>query len=232
VAEWVAAIAAILAALVAIVALAVALRAKEVAETANDIAKAGNTLAETANDTAADALVEAETANDTAVEANRLSGDANTIARRALDVAQDDVPYNWALEVGDDGVAVVRNDCGHRALQAVVTLDSGGEVIAEAGPVDVAAFDKITLDANVAVEQHFQSVRANPVVYAHSEGGVFFGGRNGIPVSVTFRASVRWHTEQGIPRNDVVREVLRHQMTHEGINRVEERPRRKRAVDD
>jgi hypothetical protein len=215
-AEWVAAVAAIFAALVAAVALAVALRAKEIAEK-------GNILAEAANDTAADALGEAENANDIAKEANQLSGGANTIAERALRVAQDDVPYNWILQVEDDGVAVVLNDCGHRALQATVELDSGGHVVAQTGPVDVAPFDRLTFDAKSAVEQHFENVRSNPVVYAHSEGGVFFGGRNGLAVSVTVRAHLRWRTEQEIPRTDVVEEVLRHQMTHDGIKRIKER---------
>ncbi|MCH2223026.1 MAG: hypothetical protein MK097_22300, partial [Dechloromonas sp.] len=182
-AEWVAAIAAVVAALIAAVALAVALRAKEVAETANGIADAGNTLAQVANDTAADALGEAEKANEIAEQANQLSGDANTIAERALRVAQDDVPYNWVLEVGDDGVAVVLNDCGHRALQATVVLDSGSQVVADAGPVDVDPFGKITLDVKSAIELHFETVRSNPVVHAHSEGGLFFGGRNGSPVA-------------------------------------------------
>jgi hypothetical protein len=221
-ANWIAAIAAVLAALVATVALAVALRAKEVAETANEVAEAGNALAQTANDTAADALGEAKNANGIAGEANQLSGDANTIAERALRVAQDDVPYNWVLQVGDDGVAVVLNDCGHRALQATVVLDSGRQVVAEAGPVDVVPFGKITLDVKSVVEQHFENVRSNPVVYAHSEGAVFFGGRNGLAVTVEFRAHLRWHTEQDIPRTDVVEEVLRHQMTHDGLQRVKE----------
>jgi len=216
VAEWVAAAVAVLAALVAAVALAVALRAKEIAET-------GNTLAQAANDTASDALEEAETANDIAEAANQLSGDANTIAERALRVAQDDVPYNWVLQVEDDGVAVVLNDCGHRALRATVVLDSDRQVVAKAGPVDIAPFDNITLDASSVIARHFEDVRTNPVVYAHSEGGLSFGGRNGIPVSVTFRAHLRWHTEQEIPRTDVVQEVLCHQMTYDGLQRVTER---------
>jgi hypothetical protein len=134
VAEWVAAVAAILAALVAAVALAVALRAKEIAESANGIAETGNDLAQAANDTAGAALTEAEKANEIAERANQLSGGANTIAERALRVAQDDVPYNWVLEVDDDGVAAVLNDCGHRALQTTVVLDSGGHIVAETGP--------------------------------------------------------------------------------------------------
>jgi hypothetical protein len=223
VADWIAASAGLLAALVATVALAVALRAKEVAEKANEVAEAGNTLAQTANDTAADALGEAEKANGIAEEANQLSGDANTIAERALRVVQDDVPYNWVLQAGDDGLAVVFNDCGHRALHATVVLDSGRQVVAEAGPVDVIPFGKITLDVKSAIELHFETVRSNPVVYAHSEGAVFFGGRNGSPVAIEFRAHLRWHTEQDIPRTDVVEEVLRHQMTHDGLQRVKER---------
>lgn len=223
-AELVAALAAVVAALVAAVALAVALRAKEVAET-------GNTLAQTANDTAAAALREAEKANDIAAKANQLSGGANTIAERALQVAQDDVSYNWVLRVGDDGVAVVRNDCGHRALQVTVVLDSGSQVLAETEPVDVGPFGEITLDVKIRLEQHFENVRKNPVVYAHSEGGVFFGGRNGIPVDVAFRALLRWHTDQEIPRTDVIQQVLCHQMTHDGIGRVEKR-RRKGAAED
>jgi hypothetical protein len=187
----------------------VSLRAKEIAE-------AGNVLANTAND-------KAESANEIAGEANQLSGDANTIAERALRVAQDDVPYNWVLEVGDDGVAVVLNDCGHRAVQATVVLDSVRQVVAEAGPVDVAPFGTIALDAASVIEQHFENVRANPVSHPHSAGNVFFAGGNGTEVTVEFRAHLRWHTEQNIPRTDVVGEVLRHQMTHDGLQRIQER---------
>jgi hypothetical protein len=218
VASWIAAIAAVVAALAAMVALGVSLRAKEIAE-------AGNALAQGANDTAADALGEAKAANDIAGEANQLSGDANTIAERALRVAQDDVPYNWVLEVGDDGVAVVLNDCGHRAIQATVVLDSGRQVVAEAGPVDVVPFGKIALDVKNTIEAHFETVRSNPVVYPHREGGISFGGRDGMPVEIEFRAHLRWHTEQDIPRTDVVDETLRHQMTHAGLRRVKERRR-------
>lgn len=224
-AEWVAAIAAVVAAIVAAVALAVALRAKEVAEAANGIAEEGNTLAQAANDTAADALGEAEKANEIAEQANQLSGDANTIAERALRVAQDDVPYNWVLQVGDDGVAVVLNDCGHCAREVTVVLDSGSQVLANAGPVDVDSFGKIALNVKSAMERHFETVRSNPVVYAHSDGGMFFGGRNGSPVAIEFRAHLRWLTEQDIPRTDVVKDVLRHQMTHDGLRRIQERAR-------
>ena len=215
-AEWVAAVAAVVAALIAAVALAVALRGKETAEQANNLAKS-------ANDTASDALSEAKKANSIAGEANQLSGDANTIAERALRVAQDDVPYNWSLDVGDDGVAVVLNDCGHRALQTSVVLDSDGQIVGETEPADVAPFGKISLDVTGTMEQHFEAVRKNPVVYAHSDGGIFFGGRDGIPVAVKFRAHIGWRTEQDIPRTDVVEVVLRHQMTHDGLKRAKER---------
>lgn len=195
-ANWIAAIAAVLAALVAVVALGVSLRAKEIAES-------GNALAQTANDIAG--------------KANGLSGDANTIAERALRVAQDDVPYNWVLEVGDDGVAVALNDCGHPALQATVVLDSGRQFVAEAGPVDVVPFGKITLDAKGPIEEHFEIVRSYPAEYPHRQGSVMFSGGFGSAVAVKFRAHLRWRTEQGIPRNDVVEVVLRHQMTYDGL---------------
>jgi hypothetical protein len=202
VAEWVAAIAAVVAALIAAVALGVALRGKETAEQANR--------------TSANALDEAK-------KANGIADDANTIAERALRVAQDDVPYHWVLEVGDDGVAVLINDCGHPASQATVVLDSAGRIVAETEPVDVVPFGKISLDASSTIEQHFDAVRKNPVVYAHSDAGMVFGGRDGAPVAANFRAHVRWLTEQEIPRNDVVELVLRHQMTHEGLQRARER---------
>lgn len=223
-ADWVAASAAVVAALVAVVALAVALRAKEVAESANKVAKAANILAAAANDTASDALGEAEKAND-------IAEDSNTIAERALGVALDDVPYNWVLHVGEDGVAVVLNDCGHHARQVTIVLDIGGRVVTEGGPIDVAPFGKIMLDAKSTVEQHFEKVHQNPVVYAHGEGGVFFVGRSGTPVAVTFRAHLRWRTEQEVPRTDVVHEVVRHQMTHDGLKRIPDR-RRKGTPED
>lgn len=202
VANWIAAIAAVLAALVALVALGVSLRAKEIAESAN---------------------VLGQTANNIAGRANELSGDANTIAERALRVAQDDVPYNWLLEVGDDGVAVVLNDCGHPALQATVVLDSGRQFVAEAGPVDIVPFGKIALDAKSAIEEHFEIVRSHPAEYPHRQGPVMFSGGPGSAVSVEFRAHLRWRTEQDIPRNDVVEVVLRHQMTYDGLQRIENR---------
>jgi hypothetical protein len=237
-ADWVAAIAAGVAALFAGLALAVALRAKEIAESANgiaedanDLAAEGNELAQNANETAAAALGEAGKANEVAEQANQLSGDANSIAERALYNAQDDLPYNWVLKVGDDGVAAVLNDCGHHARQVSIVLDSGSVVVTEAGPVDVAPFGEIELDAQSVLEEHFDEVRKNPVSYAHSEGGIFFAGSNGKPVSVTFRAHLRWRTEQDIPRTDVVHKVLRHHMTYDGLQRVKER-RRKGATGD
>ncbi|TLH64898.1 hypothetical protein C1S80_11350 [Mycolicibacterium aubagnense] len=223
-----------LSALIASVALAVALRAKEVAEsankianqgndlaqTANGVAEAGNALAQSANETAANALGEAEKANEIASASNRLAGDANEIAERALRVAQDDVPYKWVLCVGDDGNAVVTNDCGHHALQVTVALESGGRVIAEHAVEDFDPFGKITLDVWGVLGQHFETVRSHPVVHAHREGGLVFAGRNGEPVCITFRAHMRWRTEQDIPRTSVVKEVLCHQMTHDGLKRV------------
>jgi hypothetical protein len=107
-------------------------------------------------------LSEAKKANSIAEEANHFSGDANTIAERALRVAQDDVPYNWSLDVGDDGVAVVLNDCGHRALQTTVVLDSDGQILGETEPVDVEPFGEITLDVTSTIEQHFDAVRRIP----------------------------------------------------------------------
>lgn len=172
---WVAAVGAVLSALIASVALAVALRAKEVAEsankianqgndlaqTANGVAEAGNALAQSANETAANALGEAEKANEIASASNRLAGDANEIAERALRVAQDDVPYKWVLCVGDDGNAVVTNDCGHHALQVTVALESGGRVIAEHAVEDFDPFGKITLDVWGVLGQHFETVRSH-----------------------------------------------------------------------
>lgn len=225
------AIAAIASAVFAAVALAVAVRAKEIAETANNVAKTGNGLAQTANDTAADALDEARRANEFADEANRFSDEANTIAERALRAAQDDVPYKWVLKVDDNGVAVVINDCGHHAHLATVTLESAGQVVAESGPIDVASFGKITLDAKSILDQHFAEVSKNPAVYARTVGGIFFTGHAGDPVSITFRAHLRWQTDQGLPRNDVVREVLQHQMTYDGLERFEGRRRKGTAED-
>lgn len=127
------------------------------------------------------------------------------------------------LEVGDDGVAVVLNDCGHPALQATVVLDSGRQFVAEAGPVDIVPFGKIALDAKSAIEEHFEIVRSHPAEYPHRQGPVMFSGGPGSAVSVEFRAHLRWRTEQDIPRNDVVEVVLRHQMTYDGLQRIENR---------
>jgi hypothetical protein len=211
-ADWLSAIGTGAAAIIAAIALAVSMRAKEIAETANDLADTGNSLSKSANDTAANALEEASTAN-------RIAAEANSIAERALYVAQDDVPYDWVLEINDDGVASVLNDCGHAALGATVVLDSGGVVVTEGGPVDLAPFGNIRLDVKDTVEQHFAKVRQEKVVHPYRDGRLVFAGRDGEPVSTEVRAHLRWRTEQGIPRTDVVNTVLRHQMTFDGLSR-------------
>lgn len=203
--------------LISAVSAVVAIWALVVAYLANNVANEGNAIAEGANDIAVDALREAQDANVLATNANALAGDANEIAERALRAAQDDVPYNWTLTINDDGSAIVLNDCGHGALDAKVTLDSESRPIAEAGPVDLAAFDKIMLDAASTMDRHFEAVRANPPTYAHSEGGLSFGGSAGKPVETEFRVHLRWTTEQGVPRTDVVRTMVRHQMTQGGL---------------
>lgn len=225
-AESIAAVAAVAAAIFAAVALAVALRAKEIAETANDIAEGGNTLADTANSTAAEALKEAEKANEFADQANELAGEANRIADRALHAALDDIPYNWVLNIDDDGAAVIHNDCGHHARLVSVTLDSEGVVVGECEQVDIAPFGTITLDAKDAVEGHLDRVRKNPVVHARDGGDVFIAGRNGKSVSTTFRAHLKWNTTDGLPRTAVCTEVLRHAMRFKGLTRIRPRPER------
>lgn len=191
------------------------------ARSANKLVKEGNALAQAANDTAADALRETKEANRVAVEANELAGDANSVAQRALHVAQDDVPYSWVLQVDDDGLATVTNDCGHPAHEVVVILDSGGHRIADTGPVDVPAFGKVTLDAKGTIEQHYEEVRKHPARYAHVDGPLMFGGSAGKPVATTFRAHVRWLTAEQVPRHDVVEEIISHYMGYEGIERSE-----------
>lgn len=203
-------------ALAGVVGLAVAIRANELAQNSNGLAQA-------ANDTASDALGKAEEANGIAVDANELAGDANAIAERALRVAQDDVPYSWALKVDDDGTAVVINDCGHPANQVAVIIDSGGDPVADAGPVDVPAFGQLPFDVSGAVEKHFERVRGNPGRKASGGDGVFIAGASGKPVTTVFRAHLSWRTVEQVPRTDVVQEVLRHQMTSGGAIRRADR---------
>lgn len=213
VADW----AGIIAGLAGIAAAGVAWRA---AFSANKLAKKGNSLAETASKTAADALGEAKEANRVAEDANQLAGDANQIAERALRVAQDDIPYHWVLKVNDDGSAVVVNDCGHRATQVTVVVDCGGEVVAESGPTDIAQFGEIAFDVQGSVEKHFERVRQYPYRPPRVSPGILVGGANGKLISDTFRAHVRWFTEQEVPRSDVAQELVSHSMTSKGMQRT------------
>lgn len=182
---------------------------------ANKLAKKSNRLAKAANDTAADALGQAKEANRIAQDANQLAGDANAIAERALLVAQDDLPYRWGLNINDDGFAVVINDCGHRAVLATITIDAGGEVIAESGPADVPEFGKVTFSVQSALEKHFEEVRQHPYCPPSFGNGIFMSGSTGQNVSTTFRAHLRWLTEQQVPRTDVVHRVVSHYMDGE-----------------
>ncbi|WP_157929689.1 hypothetical protein [Mycobacteroides abscessus] len=181
----------------------------------NKLAKKGHSLAEAANDTATDALGQAKEANRIAKDANQLAGDANTIAERALRVAQDDLPYRWVLEINDDGSAVVVNDCGHAATQAAITIDAGGDVVAQAGPIDIPAFGKVTFDVQSSLEKHFEEVRQHPYCPPLSGGGIFMSGSAGQVVSTAFRAHLSWLTEQQVPRTDVVQQLVSHYMSGE-----------------
>ena len=193
--------------------VAVALIATGIAIRANGIAKQGNGLARTANETADDALDEARKAND-------IAKDANSIADRALRVAQDDIPYRWVLRVDDNGSAWVINDCGHAAGQVSVVIDAAGQVVGETGPADVAPFGELSFELKDAVEQHFARVRQHPYRPASGGGGVFIAGSSGKPVDTTFRAHLRWLTDDQVPRTDVIEETLRHSMGRDGMKRL------------
>lgn len=179
-------------------------------------AQKGNELAAVANNTATDAIGQAQAANRIAVEANDLAGNANSIAERALIVAQDDVPYNWVLQIDEEGHAAVVNDCGHRADQTTVTIDAGGKPIVDAGPVDVAEFPEIALSLDSAVQEHFERVAQKAARPARTTGDTFYFGSAGEIVETRFRAHLRWLTENGVLRSDVVEQVLRHHMTADG----------------
>jgi hypothetical protein len=115
---------------------------------------------------------------------------------------------------------MVVNDCGHAATQVTVVIDRGGNVVADAAPMDVKPFDELLFDLTDAIKQHLELVRMNPVRQPRLSGPVVSAGSNGEPVSTTFRAHIRWLTEQQVPRTDVVHEVVRHQMTFDGIRRL------------
>lgn len=203
-----------------IFAAAAAFYALRIAIGANEIAKQGNGLAKSANNTATEALGQAEEANSISIDANQLAGNANAIAERALHAAQDDVPYLWRLKIDDDGRAVLINDSGHPALQATAAIDHGSQVIAQSGDArDVEPLGELVFDVTSALEKHFEEVRANPYRRSYTAGPAFVAGGPGKPVVATFRAHVRWFTEQQVPRTCTVEEVISHLMGADGMKR-------------
>ena len=89
-----------------------------VAIKANGIARKGNKVAKTATRPPPTRSLKRETL--TASRRMRtISQPTPTQSLMALRISQDDVPYNWLLDVTDEGVATVKNDCAHNATQVI-----------------------------------------------------------------------------------------------------------------
>lgn len=207
---------AISSAVIALGSAAIALRANSFANKSNRLASDANTLAE-------DAITEARGANAFAEKANDIALEANRISDRALRAARDDVPYNWVLSVDDNGSAWVKNDCGHTARQVTAIIDCGGRIVGENEPKDLAPFGELFFDLKESVEQHLAQVRLYRYQPGSSGGGIVVAGSNGRPYETTFRAHLRWLTNEEVPRSDVVEDTLRHHMTYDGMKRSKPR---------
>ena len=211
VAAWIGCVGGVVGAITGVVALVQSRRANTLASNANQLAEVGNGIAERSTQAAGQAVVVAGEANSLAQEANQHATDANSIAKRALAVSQDQRVYHWVFKIDDDGSAIVRNDCAHAAVGVAVTIDSGGEVHAQVDVAQVPPFGNLELDVAGLLEEHLSKVERDSVpTPAYDSGGIFMAASDGSAVMTQVRMTVTWTTPDGVPRDSVVGDVLRH----------------------
>lgn len=173
--------------------------------------KRANSLAGEANDIAGSALGASERANEFAGQANKFAEDANSISRRALAATEDNLIYQWRIDIDDDtGSTRLVNDSAHDALQvSVVVVDEGGPV--DRGWSDrVPAYEEIVLDVSSTLEKHFEEVDRHPSRPAKSGNGIFISGSFGKTVETVLTFQITWKTIEDVRRDLVLEKALRH----------------------
>lgn len=173
--------------------------------------KDANRLADNANDIAGGARDAAERANELAGQANQFAEDANTISRRALAASEDNLIYQWRIDIEEDtGQARLVNYSAHDALEVSVVAVEDDRSVARGGAEMVPSFGEILLDISSTLEHHFEKVREHPSRPEAIADDFIYTGRVGKTVETDLVFHVTWKTVDNVRRDRQVEETLRH----------------------